>query len=121
MYLRSMKQQNFFRACLEPTFNCRPNLNLKLVQQGKNIVMHEDYLQIVRDVFSAYTDAEITDTTLKDFLMQVSFTFRGFALKLNIVHPENAYLREVLVCIEDEVAKELMLPPHYMRYDDEKN
>ena len=112
MYLRSMKQQNFFRACLEPTFNCRPNLNLKLVQQGKNIV---------RDVFSAYTDAEITDTTLKDFLMQVSFTFRGFALKLNIVHPENAYLREVLVCIEDEVAKELMLPPHYMRYDDEKN
>ena len=33
--------------------------------------MHEDYLQIVRDVFSAYTDAEITDTTLKDFLMQV--------------------------------------------------
>lgn len=66
--------------------------------------MHEDYLQIVRDVFSAYTDAEITDTTLKDFLMQVSFTFRGFALKLNIVHPENAYLREVLVCIEDEVA-----------------
>ena len=29
--------------------------------------MHEDYLQIVRDVFSAYTDAEITDTTLKDF------------------------------------------------------
>lgn len=82
--------------------------------------MHEDYLQIVRDVFSAYSDAEITDTTLKDFLMQVSFTFRGFALKLNIVHPENAYLREVLVCIEDEVAKELMLPPHYMRYDDEK-
>ena len=52
--------------------------------------------KIVRDVFSAYTDAEITDTTLKDFLMQVSFTFRGFALKLNIVHPENAYLREVL-------------------------
>lgn len=82
--------------------------------------MREDYLQIVRNVFCSYTDTEIIDSTLEGSLVKIRFTFQGFALTMHIFHPENAYLRDILVCIEDRVAEELMLPPHYMRYDDEK-
>lgn len=82
--------------------------------------MHEDYLQIVRNVFSGYADTEITNATMDDSLVKIYFTFQGFALTMYIFHPGNTYLRDILVCIEDQVAEELMLPPHYMRYDDER-
>lgn len=82
--------------------------------------MHEDYLQIVRNVFSSYADTEITNATMDDSLVKIYFKFQGFALTMYIFHPGNTYLRDILVCIEDQVAEELTLPPHYMRYDDER-
>lgn len=83
-----------------------------------NTAMREDYLLVVRDAFSEYTDFSLIDVTAEDTLIGVNFTYQGNPLDLYISNPGNTYLRNIIVCIEDRVADELKIPAHYMRYND---
>lgn len=79
--------------------------------------MREDYLQVVRDAFSDYTDFSLDDVSSEDSLILAHFTYQGSPLTLYVSNPGNTYLRSIMVCIEDRVADELKIPAHYMRYN----
>ncbi len=83
-----------------------------------NTAMREDYLQVVRDAFSEYTDFSLDDVSSEDSLIRAHFTYQGSPLTLYVSNPGNTYLRSIMVCIEDRVADELKIPAHYMRYND---
>ena len=80
--------------------------------------MHEDNLQVLQDSFSKYTDFSLVDVSATDTLICANFTFQGSPLTLYVSNPGNAYVRSIMVCIEDRVADELKIPAHYMRYND---
>ena len=85
-----------------------------------NIAMREDYLKIVQSVFDNYAEFSLIDTTMDGDMIRANFTYCERPLMLYIFEPDNTYLREVFICIEDGIADKFHLPPHYMRYNDKK-
>ncbi len=80
--------------------------------------MREDFLHVVQDAFSNYADFSLIDVSAEDTLVRAHFTYQESPLILYVSNPDNAYLRSIMVCIEDHVADELKIPAHYMRYNE---
>ena len=82
--------------------------------------MRKELLETAKSVFDRFDDICLVDISSEEDVICAKFTCQESPLTMYVFHPENAYLRSVLVCIEDNVADELKIPPHYMRYNDEK-
>lgn len=79
--------------------------------------MHEDYLKIVRAVFTKYADFTIEEISAENSLISVKFAFKESLLNLYVINPGNNYLRSALVCLEDGITDDLKIPAHYIRYN----
>jgi len=85
-----------------------------------SIVMREEFLHMTESVFGKFDEVCLVDISSEDELICAKFTYQDSPLKMYVFNPDNTYLRSILVCIEDRVADELKIPPHYMRYNNEK-
>lgn len=80
--------------------------------------MHEDYLQTIKDVFCNYTEFSLGELCVDGSQIRVNFAYQENPLTLYVLHPDNDYLRNIIVCIEDRIADNLKISAHYMRYND---
>lgn len=82
--------------------------------------MHEDYLETIRTVFNTYPEFILEEISGEASLISVTFAYQGRPLILYVFDPENDYLRSVMVCLEDNIADELKIPAHYIRYSNKQ-
>ena len=82
--------------------------------------MHEDYLEIIRTVFNTHPEFILEEISGEASLISVTFTYQGRPLILYVFDPGNNYLRSVMVCLEDNIADELKIPAHYIRYSNKQ-
>lgn len=82
--------------------------------------MHEDYLETIRTVFNTYPEFILEEISGEASLISVTFAYQGRPLILYVFDPENDYLRSVMVCLEDNIADELKIPAHYVRYSNKQ-
>lgn len=85
-----------------------------------SIVMREELLYTAKSVFDNFDGVCLIDISSEEEAICAKFTYQESPLTLYVFHPDNVYLRSILVCVEDNVADELKIPPHYMRYNDAK-
>lgn len=83
-----------------------------------SIAMHENLLQTIKDVFCNYTELSLGEQFVEGSQIRVNFAYRENPLTLYVFHPDNDYLRNIIVCIDDRIADSLKIPAHYMRYND---
>lgn len=82
--------------------------------------MREELLHMTESVFGKFDEVCLVDISSEEESICAKFTYQDSPLKMYVFNPDNTYLRSILVCIEDRVADELKIPPHYIRYNDEK-
>lgn len=85
-----------------------------------NIVMHEKFIYMTKEVFGRFDEVSLIDVAYEGEAICAKFTYQDTLLEMYVFKPDNVFLRSIFVCIEDKVADELKIPPHYMRYDNEK-
>lgn len=82
--------------------------------------MHEDFLETIRAVFNTYPEFILEEISGEDSLISATFAYQGRPLILYVSDPGNDYLRSVIVCLEDNIADELKIPAHYIRYSNKQ-
>ena len=82
--------------------------------------MHEDYLETIRTIFNTHPEFILEEISGEASLISVTFTYQGRPLILYVFDPGNEYLRSVMVCLEDNIADELKIPAHYIRYSNKQ-
>lgn len=80
--------------------------------------MHEKILETIKSVFAKYPEFSVKEMSVGASLAFANFTYQNCSLTIYVLEPYNDYLREVMVCVEDRIADELKIPPHYIRYND---
>lgn len=89
--------------------------------QDVSITMRKNYLNMFESIFSDYNEFSLIDIIETESSIKVIFSYYDNQLTLNIFEPENIFLREIIVSLEDSKPDRMKISPHFFRYDDNIN